>query len=264
MSSIYHKKYLKYKNKYLQLKKQIGGAYINDALGNKCAEFVNRNGDTELFITDIKVHKDFADCTLNFREILSSIEARARAEGKSVTLEDNSFMQFPEKYTSDDAALYKWDLAYVKNGGLSLYETFNFRLNLKRDTEVERTFLQRIRDLTTTYNTTNTFNLLNEGKKLEISRRVIAGETECRDPTRCYTDRRDYERALVIFDREYKSFDRYLLRNLLPYVESNAWTINGDENKSWGEDFARSYHSLIKLFDLNMYKKVPEVPVVPV
>jgi hypothetical protein len=256
MSSIYHKKYLKYKQKYLELKQQIGGDYILDTSGNKCAEIVSRNEGRELFITDIKVHRDFAGCNANFMTILGQIETRARTEGKIVTLEDNSFMQFPEKYTSDDDALYKWDLAFVKNGGLSLYETYGFTLNLNIDTDVERTFLQRIRDLTTTYNTTNTFNLLNEGKKLEISRRVIAGETECRDPTKCYTDRRDYENALAIFDREYRSFDRYLLTNLLPYVESKEWKINGDDDKSWMREFVKSYHSLIKVLELNMYKKV--------
>jgi hypothetical protein len=260
MNSIYHKKYLKYKNKYLELKNQIGGTeFILDSSGNRCAEVTNKNDDKELFITDIKVHRDFANCKSNFATILNQIEEKAKTEGKIVTLEDNSFMQFPEKYNSDSAAPYKWDLAFVKNGGLSLYETFGFSLNLTKDTDKERNFLQKIRDLTIAYNRTNSFNLLNEGKKLEISRRVLAGEIVCTDATKCYTNRDDYNVALRTFDTEYKNFDRHLYTGLLTYIGTPGigWTINVNEDMSYLQDVSpvKSYHSLIKRFNLNMYKK---------
>lgn len=280
--------YFKYKNKYLNLRKQIGGVsgvdqgkctslpdfcdveihgetgtssfFIKDTLGNECAEITLKNNDQKLFIADIKVGKRFGNCSYNFKTIIDTIERKAKEKGKQlVTLEDNSYMQFPERYNNPNDAPFKWDLAFVKNGGLSLYEIFGYEIEMTKGTN-EEGILRLIIDLTAEYNKNNTFNLVAEGKKLELTKLLLFKAGTCIDASKCYSTQTEYDTALTVFTREFKAFNDYLVPKLVEYTKSKDWVINGSEFNGLLEmgvvSIPTKYHSLIKNLNMNYYKKI--------
>lgn len=288
MSNDYKKLYFKYKNKYINLKNQIGGVtgtdqgkcvvlpdfcdeeihgengtqsfFLRDNLGNECAEITLRDENQKLFIADIKVAIRFGNCSYNFKTIMDVIERKAKEKAKNlIILEDNSYMQFPDRYFDSDKALYTWDLAYVKKGGLSFYETFDYQVDMRQG-QNEINFLKLLNDLTTEYNRTNSYDLVNEGKKLDLTNLLLTKNIPCTNPSKCYTSREEYTTALEIFEREYNAFNNYLVPKLVKFAEDNEWDINKGSTNRWIIDSGykpkpTKYHSLIKFLELNEYKK---------
>ena len=90
------------------------GSYIYDDSPDEilCAKYSYR--EESIFIDDIKVDEIFKNCTLGLKKIIEKFEKLGKDTGKKyLELDDASFMQFPDTYTSDIYAKYKWCVAYL-------------------------------------------------------------------------------------------------------------------------------------------------------
>lgn len=249
----YYKKYLKYKTKYLSLREQLGGDYLfDDNLedSKKCAEYSLR--DNAVFIDDIKVNKQFKDCKMNLTKIIEKFVKIAKDNGKKyLELDDASFMQFPDVYTIDASAEFKWRVPYLKLNprNPSIYSEYGFVL---KDAESKKEILAELERLVEKYkNDVSKYDLVANAKKLQytaIKRRL--GES-CEEKSKCFTTD-EYQIELEKFRYEYKHFNKWIFDNYKPKLseahreEIDSYAILGIEG---------SYSLLFTLLGLDTYIK---------
>jgi len=95
--------------------------YLINNNGDKCASIQIKNRgepDVNIFIDDIKVQKEFNLCKTGMKDIMQVITSFAKQQTppiNMITLDDASFMQFPQTYTMNSEAEFIWCVAYVKN-----------------------------------------------------------------------------------------------------------------------------------------------------
>jgi hypothetical protein len=206
----YYQKYLKYKSKYLYL--------LNET--NKCAKFLIN--DSVLFVEDILVNIEFKNCNLKFNKIIENIIKYAKKNNlKHIELEDNSYLQYPDKYFDAIDAEYYWSLIYIYRDPIkpSIYSQFGFK---------NKIFLKELEEKV------NEFKINNEKlfdydivKELELNKNSFYGKR---------------------FEREYLLFDNYMYNVLLEILNQNK-DFNLIEYKNL--NLKKTFHYPYSHFKLN-------------
>ncbi len=271
MSNNFYNKYLKYKNKYIQLKKQMGGDYIMDNSGHKCGSYLIKNEGSQLFIDDILVDSKFNDCRdRNFSTILKSAEDIARERGiMQLGLEDDSFMLLsengnPRTKVNHISAPFRWSLAYLKKDPSkpSIYSSYGY---VHDDSKVWISeSLAKLREIVDEYKKTERiqYDLVDNGKKLQLTSKLLVTDpslSNCGDVAKCFKTRAEYDASFTKFKEQYDKFNVFVANKFLKYImdQSARWTSLGWENEFTLEYIVDKdkYTAVYKIVDLNMYIK---------
>ena len=178
-----------------------------------------------IFIDDIKVSPEFNECYTSFFDILNGIKGFAKHKQIDfITLDDDSYMQFPDIYNSSHNAIYFWRVAYLKKDPKksSLYCNYDFKmLNDKRITKDINLFLNFIVD---DYNVKNTFDLVDSGKKLQNKLNDIIKNKENNN----FINSVEY----IEFKKEYDNFYIHITKKMreMIYAYFDILRTNGTES----------------------------------
>jgi hypothetical protein len=245
----YYQKYLKYKNKYLQLKSQIGGEidlatfstanpgllspkagsssmFLLNKEGEKCALITKRRNN--ILLEDFGIDKELKDasgkpfCTLKdtlsiIKVLRDKIREFVKDQTINVELDDNSYpvidptgpkINFVElKFTWDIIYLHAnpdKPSIYMRDGSPFHYtEAFSEHLKTKD-----------IKTIVETYKKANSYNLLENANKLQISLREY---NKTKDESLLKT----HNELLVEFKKQYTLFETYLKEILK--IDNSSW-----------------------------------------
>lgn len=212
-----------------------------------------------IFIDDILVGRDLMDCdTRNINVmgkkgaagILQNIINFAKQNSlTNIQLDDESFIQIPDKYFSSINAPFHQSLLYLQVSPKkhSIYSNkFNFK-NIHMTKKWYEKLLEEFTRIVTEYTTTNKYSLLNNSNKLLL---LPKKPIDINSP--------DYKK----FKEEYEKFDKYIVGKLKEYILNDS-TIdeilkdpdivkNGSINKKNFTNF-KSFHDFLIFYNLDRY-----------
>jgi len=212
---------------------------------NLCAKYSYR--EKSIFIDDIKVDEIFKNCTLGLKKIIEKFEKLGKDTGKKyLELDDASFMQFPDTYTSDIYAKYKWCVAYLKANPRmpSIYTTIGFTL---KDAKSKEEILKELERIVNEYNKTNSYDLVLNANKLQYTARNIKLGKDCIESEKCFCNE-EYKEKLDKYDEEYRNFNEYVFEkySLLDGIKNQVTELY---------NLSPVYSAMFKLLHLDEYIK---------